>query len=72
MRRLLKPGAKPWILDPTADSWVTGGRDRCSPKFDLAHAKLYRSSEFRSVISGVNCLGNKNILEHERVHIGKK
>jgi len=74
MHRLMKPGAKTYILDSTADGWIVRVIDRFARIFDPAHVKLYSSSEFHEMMSEAHLRysGSKEIQKYQLIHIGEK
>ena len=74
MKRLLKPGGKTYILDPTADTRIVKFANRIIKLIERAHVNLYSTKEFEQMITnaGLNYAGSKTIERQERVHIGKK
>lgn len=74
MRRLLKPGGKVYILDPTADSWFSKLIGKISKSVDPAHVKTYSSKEFQDLFakSGLEYINSSKCLIREKVHIARK
>ena len=71
--RLLKPGGKIYIVDPTADSLFIKVIDKVIKLLEAAHVKMYSTKEFRELIqnAGLKYLESKD-LKGEKVHIGEK
>jgi ubiquinone/menaquinone biosynthesis C-methylase UbiE len=74
IHRVLKPGGKIFILDPTADSWFIKAIDKIIKLFEPQHVKIYSSEEFRNLIegAGLSYSGSQEIKPREKVHIGEK
>jgi ubiquinone/menaquinone biosynthesis C-methylase UbiE len=72
--RLLAPGGKIYILDPTADSLLIKIADKVIKLLEPAHVKIYSTAEYKNmmVTSRLNYLGNKKIQGQEKIHIGIK
>ena len=72
--RLLIPGGKIYILDPTADSLLIKFIDKIIRIFEPQHVKLYSTEEFKKLMvnSGLKYSGSKEIAPREKVHIGEK
>jgi ubiquinone/menaquinone biosynthesis C-methylase UbiE len=72
--RLLKPGGKIYILDPTADTLLVRFIDKIIRFFEPQHVKLYSTGEFKNLImnSGLKYSGSKEIAPREKVHMGQK
>jgi ubiquinone/menaquinone biosynthesis C-methylase UbiE len=73
MYRLLKPGGKIYILDPTIDNWFFKIISAGFKIFDRAQAKLYSTKEFQEMISGAGMkyTGTKKI-KMQKIHTGMK
>jgi ubiquinone/menaquinone biosynthesis C-methylase UbiE len=73
MYRLLKPGGKVYILDPTIDNWFFQIINAGFKIFDRAQAKLYSTKEFQEMISltGLKYTGTKKI-KMQKIHTGMK
>ncbi len=71
MHRLLKPGGKLYILDPTADSWIAKVNDRIFRLIEAQHVKMYSTEEFRQMyqIAGFRYVNGKTFKD---IHIGEK
>lgn len=74
MHRLLKPGGKLYILDPTTDGMMMKLIDKIVKLSDKAHVKMYSTKEFEKMFTnaGLKYTGNKIIRGPEKVHIGEK
>jgi ubiquinone/menaquinone biosynthesis C-methylase UbiE len=74
MSRLLKPGGKIYILDPTADTLLIRLIDKIIRFLEPQHVKLYSTEEFKNLIldSGLKYSGSKEIAPSEKVHMGQK
>lgn len=72
--RLLKPGGKIYILDPTADFPLIRFIDRFIKFFEPQHVKLYSSGEFKTFMlnAGLKYSGSEEIAPGEKVHKGLK
>ncbi len=74
MRRLVNVGGKIFILDPTADLWVTKLADQVIKFFEAEHVKLYSTKEFQELFAnaGLTYVDTKTISWHQKVHVGAK
>jgi ubiquinone/menaquinone biosynthesis C-methylase UbiE len=74
IRRVLKPGSRVYILDPTADLFIVRMVDNRSMKKSSGHVKLYSSAEFRELFikAGLKPLKGKTIIPIMKVHIAEK
>jgi len=74
MYRLLKIGGRVYILDPTADTWITKIIDKLAILFGHGHLKFYSSKEFKEFIigAGLKYEGHKTLRISQKVHIGEK
>lgn len=74
MRRLLKPGGKTFILDPTADGWFMKLADKLSKFFEPERMKFYSTREFQElfVASGLRYVDTKAVDMRQKVHIAER
>ena len=74
MYRLLRSGGKIYLLDPTADTWVTKFADRIIKMVEPEHVKIYSTGEFQQLIdkAGLKYLNSKSINWHESIHVAEK
>jgi ubiquinone/menaquinone biosynthesis C-methylase UbiE len=74
IHRLLKPGGKIYILDPTADLLIVKIANKIIKLFEPGHVKLYSTDEFRRLIldAGLKYAGCNAINEAVKIHIGEK
>jgi ubiquinone/menaquinone biosynthesis C-methylase UbiE len=74
MRRVLRPGSRVYIMDPTADLFIVKWIERRTSRNDPAHVKLYSSAEFRDMFvqAGLKPVRGKTILLIMKVHIAEK
>jgi ubiquinone/menaquinone biosynthesis C-methylase UbiE len=72
--RLLKPGGRIYILDPTADMWFIKIVDRIIRLFEPQHVKIYSTDEFKRLMidAGLCYKGYKEIKPKQKVQIGEK
>ena len=72
--RLLKPGGKLYILDPTADNLVLKVIDKIVKLLEREHVKMYSTEEFKKLYAEarLNYSGTKIIMNHQKVHLGVK
>ncbi len=72
--RLLKPGGKLYILDPTADSVFLKLIDKIVKLLEREHVKMYSSEEFKSLYNaaGIKYSETKAVMSKQKVHIGEK
>jgi ubiquinone/menaquinone biosynthesis C-methylase UbiE len=72
--RVLKPGGRAYIMDPTADSFIVRWADRRSRKKEPEHVRLYSTAEFREMFAraGLKPVKVKTILPFMKVHVGEK
>jgi ubiquinone/menaquinone biosynthesis C-methylase UbiE len=72
--RLLKPGGKIFILDPTADNMFIKILDKFIKLLQPEHVKIYSSDEFKRLMigAGLKYKGFEIILAHQKVQIGEK
>ncbi len=74
MRRLLVPGGRVYILDPTADAWFLKVIDKVVGFFESAHVRMYNTVEFQSMYqqAGLKYVRRAEVGSHQIVHIGEK
>jgi ubiquinone/menaquinone biosynthesis C-methylase UbiE len=74
IHRLLKPGARVYILDMTADSLLIKFADKIIKLFEPQHVKLYSTGEFKGLMhnAGLNYSGTRRVASREKIHIGQK
>jgi ubiquinone/menaquinone biosynthesis C-methylase UbiE len=74
MYRLLKPGGRTCILDPTADHWYIKVVDRLARVIEPEHVRLYSSQEFQRLFveAGLTYGESISILAHQKIHVGIK
>ncbi len=74
MRRLLKPGGRVCILDPTTDVWIARIADRLIKLFEPEHVKMYSTIEFRKMFSdaGLRYLSTETVRSLDKIHLGEK
>lgn len=74
IHRLLKPGGKVYILDPTTDMWFGRLIDRIIKLLQPEHVKMYSTEEFRSMFEGacMNYVRTEVIRSIEKIHIAEK
>ena len=72
--RVLKPRGRIYILDATADDFVTKIFGRLAPKLEPAHVKLYSTREYRGLFekAALRYVTSKPILFSVKVHIAEK
>jgi ubiquinone/menaquinone biosynthesis C-methylase UbiE len=72
--RLLQPGGRIYILDPTADMWFIKIVDRIIRLFEPQHVKIYSTDEFKRLMidAGLSYMGYKEIKPKQKVQIGEK
>lgn len=73
MHRLLKPGAKVYILDPAADFMLAGIINKIFRLIEPAHVKIYSTKEFKQLFieAGLNYTGNIK-AEGQKIQVGEK
>ncbi len=74
MNRLLAPGGKLLILDPTADHWFMKVADQFIKRIEPEHIKMYSTREFQQHFqeAGLIYRGSDAINLHQTIHIGEK
>ncbi len=74
MYRLLKKGGRVYLLDPTADNWVTKAVDKIIKLFEPEHVKLYSTEEFRQLFKKARFryVTSEMIMASSKVHLGEK
>ena len=75
MHRLLKPGGKVFILDPTADNLVFKLADKIIPRFEPEHVKMYSTREFQQMFqeAGLRDVTSEAVREKSnRIHVAEK
>lgn len=74
IHRLLKPGCKVYILDPTTDTWFGRVVDRIVRMLEPDHVKMYSTEEYRSMFAGagLNYVRTEMIRSLEKIHIAEK
>ncbi len=72
--RLLKNGGKVYILDPTADTWLSKVADRIIQFLEPEQVKLYSTEEFQKLFyqAGLKNPTSKVFNAHHKVHIAEK
>jgi len=74
IHRLLKSAGRIYILDPTADTWVSRAFDKMSRLMDRAHVKMYSTEEFAKMFSdvGLKYVDTETAMSWEKIHIAEK
>lgn len=74
MHRLLKPGGKVYILDPTTDKWIARLIDRIMKTLQPEHVKMYSTNEFRKLFSdaGLRYVSTETVKSFDKIHVGEK
>jgi len=73
IRRLLKPGGKIFILDPTADTLFIKFIDKIIKLVESAHVKMYSTKEFKQLMTTAELQYlESRTIKGEKVHIGEK
>jgi ubiquinone/menaquinone biosynthesis C-methylase UbiE len=74
VRRVLKPGGRVYIMDPSADSFIVRWVERLTTKKSPDHVKLYMTAEFRALFeeAGLKYVGTKTIVPIMKVHVAEK
>lgn len=74
MRRLLKPGGRIYLLDPTADRWWLRQADKLIRILEPEHVKMYSTKEFRELFgrAGLTYLGTRAVHWRGKVHRGER
>jgi ubiquinone/menaquinone biosynthesis C-methylase UbiE len=72
--RVLKPGGRAYVMDPTADLFIIKWADRRFRKKEPEHVKLYNTGEFRELFkaAGLHYVRSKTILPVMKVHVAEK
>ncbi len=70
MRRLLTPGGKVYILDPTADSWIAKAADKIFRLIEPEHVKMYSTKEFQQLFEQAGLKYSRSEIGREKIHIG--
>lgn len=72
--RVLKPGGRLYIADPSTDSFLLRFFDGVQRKVEPAHVKMYSTKEYRGLFEGAGFVYVRGgrILPAEKIHIGKK
>jgi len=73
-RRVLKPEARLYILDTTADNFVMRFISRISRRFEAAHVKLYSTKEFQAFFAKTELkyVESKPVFSAIKTHIAEK
>ena len=73
-QRVLKPGGRIYIMDPTADSCIVRMVDRRIMSKEPDHVKLYSTKEYRELFVGANLkyIRTKTITPPMKIHIAEK
>jgi ubiquinone/menaquinone biosynthesis C-methylase UbiE len=73
IHRLLKPGGKIYILDPTADTLLIKLADKIIEMVESAHVKMYSTKEFKQLMlnAGLKYLESR-VIHGEKVHVGER
>lgn len=74
MRRLLKPGGKVYILDPSADNWIIRVSNPIIKLLEPGHVNFYSTGQFSALFTaaGLQYVGRKRIRNYQKIHIGEK
>lgn len=74
MYRILKPGGKVYILDPTSDNLIIKFADMIMRLIESEHVKMYSTKEFREFYSaaGLKYLKTATTKLHQKIHIAEK
>jgi len=74
MYRLLRSGGRVFVLDPTADTWVTKIADKIIRIVEPEHVKMYSTREFQQMFNqaGLKYSNFKPVNGRESIHIGEK
>jgi ubiquinone/menaquinone biosynthesis C-methylase UbiE len=72
--RVLKLGGTIYILDVTADDFVTKMLDRLAPELEPAHVKIYSTREYQTLLrrAGLHYVASKRVVFSVKVHIAEK
>jgi ubiquinone/menaquinone biosynthesis C-methylase UbiE len=72
--RVLKPRGRVYILDTTADGFLTRMLDRLVKKLEPARVKLYSTREYQAFFAkaGLHYVISKSIVLSVKVHIAEK
>jgi ubiquinone/menaquinone biosynthesis C-methylase UbiE len=72
--RVLNPGGRIYILDVTADGFITQTLDKVVKKREPEHVKFYSTQDYRLLFTGANLehVATKLITPPLKVHIGEK
>ena len=72
--RVLQPGGRIYIMDPTADGFIVKMVDRRVMSKEPDHVKLYSTGEYRELFAGANLkyVRSKTITPPMKVHIAEK
>jgi len=76
--RVLKPGGRIYIMDVTADGFITKMLDKVLKKREPEHVKFYSTQEYHHLFTGAGLehIATQSILSplnvHMKVHIGEK
>jgi ubiquinone/menaquinone biosynthesis C-methylase UbiE len=75
-QRVLRPGGRIYILDPTTDDPLTRSIDKLSQRIEKAHVKEYSTAEFKQMFSqaGLRHIKSKTVLPFYpvKVHVAEK
>ncbi len=74
MHRLLAPGGRLYILDPTADTRLIRVLDKVMRLLEPAHVRMYSTTEFQSMYNeaGLHYVRRAEVAPHQIVHVGEK
>jgi ubiquinone/menaquinone biosynthesis C-methylase UbiE len=72
--RVLKLGGKIYILDATADGFITRMLDRLAKKLEPAHLKLYSTQEYQTFFrkAELHYVATQSVVLSVKVHIAEK
>ncbi|MGD0204318.1 MAG: hypothetical protein ABSC20_10485 [Candidatus Bathyarchaeia archaeon] len=70
----MKPKARIYILDVTADNFMIRLLDRLSKKLEQGHVKIYSTREYQTLFenAGLHYAGHKSVMVSMKTHIGEK
>jgi ubiquinone/menaquinone biosynthesis C-methylase UbiE len=74
VHRVLKPRGRIYVLDVTADGFITRMLDRLANKLEPDHVKLYSTQEYQTFFgeAGLDYVTSRSVVLSMKVHIAEK
>lgn len=74
IHRLLKPGGRVYILDPTTDTLFGKMVDKIVKMFEPEHVRMYSTEEFKAMFAGAGLkhIHTEIVKSFDKIHIAEK